>query len=270
MCRYMDRIGIIGGTGLVSIDIEAEHANDLKSRGFEIIRTDEVTVQTEFGQVPLKCISIQYNGKAKELIFLQRHHNDGSANKPPHMINHKANIKALQSSQCDVIVSVCSIGAIVSDLPPGKVALAGQYIDFTGIATSFNDTFAVFTSVTEPFSAELNSLLEDSLRNSQSFSIEEKMYYTYWLAQGPHFETRAEVDAIDKLGGEMVGMTMAREVKLANELSIPYSAICISSNWAAGREPGDPAADLSHTLVSSQANQRLDPVIQCIFELLSV
>ena len=94
----MDRIGIIGGTGLVSIDIEAEHANDLESRGFEIIRTDEVTVQTEFGQVPLKCISIQYNGKVKELIFLQRHHNDGSANKPPHMINHKANIKALQLS----------------------------------------------------------------------------------------------------------------------------------------------------------------------------
>ena len=58
--------------------------------------------------------------------------------------------------------------------------------------------------------------------------------------------------------------------KLVNELSIPYAAILVSSNWAAGREPGDPAADLSHTLVSSQANQRLDPVIQCIFELLSI
>jgi 5'-methylthioadenosine phosphorylase len=144
----MDRIGIIGGTGLVSIDIEAQHATELESRGFEVVRTDDVNVQTEFGHVPLKCISIQYNGKAKELVFLQRHHNEGSANKPPHMINHKANIKALQDSRCDVIVSVCSIGAIVSDLPPGKVALAGQYIDFTGVATSFNDTFAVFTSVT--------------------------------------------------------------------------------------------------------------------------
>ena len=112
-------------------------------------------------------------------------------------------------------------------------------------------------------------MLEICLRKAQNFSDTEKMYYTYWLAQGPHFETRAEVDAIDKLGGEMVGMTMAREVKLANELSIPYSAICISSNWAAGREPGDPTADLSHTLVSSQANQRLDPVVQCILELLA-
>ena len=69
------------------------------------------------------------------------------------------------------------------------------------------------------------------------------MYYTYWLAQGPHLKL-AEANAIAKLGGEMVGMTMAREVKLANELEIPYSAICISSNWAAGREPGDPSAEL--------------------------
>ena len=265
----MNRIGIIGGTGLVSVDLESGNKAELESRNLKIIRTDKVTVQTDFGEVPLKCTSIECNGSFKELIFLQRHHNQGSANKPPHMINHKANLKALQDSGCDVIVSVCSIGAIVNDLPPGKVALAGQYIDFTGIATSFNDTFSVFTSVTEPFSEELNKLLEMCLRNSQGFPDEEKMYYTYWLAQGPHFETRAEVDSIDKLGGEMVGMTMAREVKLANELAIPYSAICISSNWAAGREPGDPSAELSHALVSAQAKQRLNPVINCIFELLS-
>ena len=184
------------------------------------------------------------------------------------MINHKANIKALESSGCEIIVSVCSTGTMVKDFPPGKVALADQYIDFTGVSTSYNDTFAVFTSVTEPFSVELNSILEISLRESQNFSPSEKMYYTYWLAQGPHFETRAEVDAIERLGGEMVGMTMAREVKLANELNIPYSAICISSNWAAGREPGDPSAELSHELVSSQANERLDPVIHSILSLL--
>ena len=35
--------------------------------------------------------------------------------------------------------------------------------------------------------------------------------------------------------GEVVGMTMPRECKLAAELSIPYAAIIVSSNWAAGR-----------------------------------
>ena len=265
----MDRIGIIGGTGLISIDFGKDYIETLSEHHLGITRTDLVTVETKYGEVPLKCISMTYGGKAKELIFLQRHHNNVESNKTPQMINHKANISALINAGCDVIISVCSIGTLVKDLPPAKVALAGQYIDFSGIATSFNDTFAVFTSVTEPFSKELNEKLESVLRSTQNFSDNEKMYYTYWLAQGPHFETRAEVDAIEKLGGEMVGMTMPREVKLANEMEIPYSAICISSNWAAGREPGDPSADLSHELVSSQANDRLNPVMQCIISVLA-
>ncbi len=265
----MDRVGVIGGTGLVSINLESEHQAALAQRGLRITRTDVIVAETEYGPVPLKCITLDHNGSARELIFLQRHHNDGEANKPPHMINHKANIKALENSGCEVIVSVCSTGTLLADFPPGKVALAGQYIDFTGVAMSYNDTFAVFTSVTEPFSNELNTMLEQELRKVQNFSQSERMYYTYWLAQGPHFETRAEVDAIDKLGGDMVGMTMAREVKLANELEIPYSAICISSNWAAGREPGDPSAELSHSLVSSTANDRLDPVMHAILSLVT-
>ena len=265
----MDRIGVIGGTGLISIDIKGQHQDFLLSKNMSVVRIDDINAETEFGIVPLRCITIDCEGKPKELIFLQRHHNQGDANKPPHMINHKANIKALEASGCEIIVSVCSTGTMVKDFPPGKVALADQYIDFTGVSTSYNDTFAVFTSVTEPFSLELNSKLEVSLRESQNFSPSEKMYYTYWLAHGPHFETRAEVDAIERLGGEMVGMTMAREVKLANELNIPYSAICISSNWAAGREPGDPSAELSHEMVSSQANERLDPVIHSILSLLN-
>ena len=264
----MNRIGVIGGTGLVSMDIEAKHRDYLNQHEITISRTDSINAETEFGNVPLKCITLNCKDRSKELIFLQRHHNSGEANKPPHMINPRANIKALEQSGCEVIVSVCSTGTMMADFPPGKVALADQYIDFTGISTSFNDTFAVFTSVTEPFSSELNTMLEKELRRSQNFSDSEKMYYTYWLAQGPHFETRAEVNAIAKLGGEMVGMTMAREVKLANELEIPYSAICISSNWAAGREPGDPSAELSHSLVSSTANERLDPVMHSIFSLL--
>ena len=63
---------------------------------------------------------------------------------------------------------------MMADFPPGKVALADQYIDFTGISTSFNDTFAVFTSVTEPFSSELNTMLEKELCRSQNFSDSER------------------------------------------------------------------------------------------------
>ena len=97
----------------------------------------------------------------------------------------------------------------------------------------------------------------------------ENLFYTYWIAHGPHFETRAEIDAIEKLGGHMVGMTMPREAKLACELEIPYVAVCISSNWAAGREPGDSSAALNHKMVSSTANNKLGPVWDCLIELLN-
>ena len=264
----MERIGIIGGTGLV--DFEFKDGPNEEYHMFEK-RTDNVMVQTEFGEVPLKCMTINIigNDDDKELFFLQRHHNGGQANKPPHSINHKANMAALKEACCDVIISVCSVGTLEADFPPGKVALADQYIDFSGVASTYSEEFATFTSVTEPFSTELNKKLESGLRSSQGFDdSKERMYYTYWLAQGPHFETRAEVDAIGLLGGHMVGMTMAREVKLANELNIPYSAICISSNWAAGREPGDRSAELSHQQVSAQANKRLEPVFQTLFNIL--
>ena len=151
------------------------------------------------------------------------------------MINHKANVTAMMESNADALLSVCSVGAVASSFPPGKVGLADQYIDFTGVAMTFHDDESTFTSVTLPFDPEMNLRLEAVLRAAQNLHADERLRYTYWLTQGPQFETIAEVNAIEQLGGDMVGMTMPREAKLAKELDLPYAAVCISSNWAAGR-----------------------------------
>ena len=99
--------------------------------------------------------------------------------------------------------------------------MAEQYVDFTGVETTFHDDEAVFTSVTVPFDSDMNAKLEAILRAAQAYSEGEPMRYTYWLTQGPQFETVAEVNAIERLGGDMVGMTMPREAKLAAELASP-------------------------------------------------
>ena len=259
------RLGVIGGTGLVEMDLEAR----LPLHGGSVERLDDLTVDTPYGAVPLRCCSIQMGGSQHEVVFLQRHHSASGHGCPPHAINHHANMVALNDANVDAIVSVCSVGAVAASFPPGKVGLADQYIDFTGIATTFHDHESVFTSVTQPFDADLNERLERVLRASQNFDENEPMRYTYWLTQGPQFETGAEVDAIERLGGDMLGMTMAREAKLARELDLPYAAVCISSNWAAGRDPEDGSKDLDHTAVSAQANDRLEPVWACIVSLLS-
>lgn len=258
------RLGVIGGTGLINMDLTKRIADV----GGEVIRTDDVHVDTPYGQVPLRCFSLSIGGAVHELVFLQRHHSSSGHGCPPHMINHKANMTAMSQSNVDAILSVCSVGAIASSFTPGKVALAEQYVDFTGVATTFHDDESTFTSATVPFDETMNSMLEAILRDAQHFDSQEIMRYTYWLTQGPQFETVAEVDAIERLGGDMVGMTMPREAKLSCELSLPYAAVCISSNWAAGRDPADATKALDHEDVSAQANDRLEPVWSCIFSFL--
>lgn len=257
------RLGLIGGTGLVQFDAHER----LDEVGAELQRDDVLLVETPFGEVPLRCVSFLFKKKQCEIIFLQRHHGKTEHGCPPHAINHRANVHALAQSNVEAILSVCSVGAIHKSFPPGKVALASQYIDFTGVTTTFHHEDAVFTSVTAPFDESMNGTLEDALRKTQNFGTDERLRYTYWLTQGPQFETAAEIHAIELLGGDMVGMTMPREAKLSREVGIPYSALCISSNWAAGRDPSDEHRDLDHLLVSAQANQRLEPVWASIFSL---
>ena len=258
------RLGVIGGTGLVNMDLTTR----LDDQHASLIRQDDVRVETPFGSVPLRTFSLEVNGRICELIFLQRHHNASGHGCPPHKINHRANMMAIHEANVDAVLSVCSVGAIASTFPPGKVALAEQYVDFTGVETTFHDDEAVFTSVTVPFDTDMNAKLEAILRAAQAYSEDELMRYTYWLTQGPQFETVAEVNAIERLSGDMVGMTMPREAKLAAELDLPYAAVCISSNWAAGRDPADDAKALDHQAVSAQANDRLDPVWACILGML--
>ena len=239
------RFGIIGGTAMTS----------LATSEIEVTRSDEIVVETQYGNVPLLCVQSGSN----ELFFVERHHGDGTT--PPHSINHHANMMALANAGVESILAICSVGTIPSDFPPGSVGYATQYIDFTGVESTFSNDDAKFTSMTKPFDESMNDVLDGVLSKLQP---DLKLGRTYWLAHGPHFETTAEINAIEKLGGEVVGMTMPRECKLAAELGIPYAAILVSSNWAAGREPGNSSKDLNHEEVSSTAESKLGPVIECI------
>lgn len=239
------RLGVIGGTAMTSLATDE----------IEVSRSDNIVAQTDYGPVPILCVKSGSN----ELFFIERHH--GSGTTPPHQINHRANIQALSGAGVDAILAVCSVGAIPVDFPPGSVGYATQYIDFTGVDMSFFKDDVRFTSMTEPFDSGMNKKLYNVLSKIQP-GLE--LARTYWLAHGPHFETKAEIDAIEKLGGEVVGMTMPRECKLAAELEIPYAAILVSSNWAAGREPGDSSKALDHSEVSATAETKLGPVIECI------
>jgi 5'-methylthioinosine phosphorylase len=48
-------------------------------------------------------------------------------------------------------------------------------------------------------------------------------------------ETTAEVNYLERIGCDLVGMTSMPEAVLARELGIPYASVCLVVNPAAGR-----------------------------------
>ena len=59
-----------------------------------------------------------------------------------------------------------------------------------------------------------------------------------------------------------------REAKLCRELDLPYAALLIASNWAAGRHPGDASRALTHSEVSETSRQVTGTIVTCLVELL--
>ena len=74
---------------------------------------------------------------------------------------------ALANAGVESILAICSVGTIPQDFPPGSVGYADQYIDFTGVESTFSNDDAEFTSMTEPFDAEMNLKLDSVLSKLQ-------------------------------------------------------------------------------------------------------
>ena len=57
----------------------------------------------------------------------------------------------------------------------------------------------------------------------------------YAITQGPRLETASEINRLERDGADIVGMTGMPEAVLARELALPYAALCVVVNHAAGR-----------------------------------
>ena len=106
------RLGIIGGSSLVTFDPK----NEFDAIGLKIASSTNKTVDTEYGKVNVKIMTLKGSGMEHTLIFMQRHSHGSSCGiasgiTPPHSINHKANIRALADQGVDAIVATTSVGA---------------------------------------------------------------------------------------------------------------------------------------------------------------
>jgi 5'-methylthioadenosine phosphorylase len=167
-------------------------------------------------------------------MFLPRHGYGHTI--PPHMVNYRANLWALHHHKATGVISVASVGGIRGDLEPGDIVLPHQIIDYTwGRKSTYFDgvgTPVTHIDFTEPYDRELGRRIREA---GEQLGVEMKVGGVYAATQGPRLETAAEINRLERDGADLVGMTGMPEAALARELGLPYAAINVIANHAAGR-----------------------------------
>lgn len=211
-------LAIIGGSGLTRLS------------SLEIVRRE--VARTPYGE-PSGALLF---GKLcdKPVVFLARHGYGHTI--PPHMVNYRANIWALRQAGATGIVSVASVGGIRADFGPGTLVVPHQIIDYTWgrVSTFFEniDQPVHHIDFTNPYDQALRQRILEAARASGESVFDGGVYAT---TQGPRLETAAEIDRLERDGADLVGMTGMPEAALARELELPYAAINVVANHAAGR-----------------------------------
>lgn len=214
----MTKIGIIGGSGLYEID------------GFEFI--EEVSLSTEYGQPSDSYRFFKYGDL--ELFFLNRHGRNHSY--PPHLVNYRANIDGFAQIGVKGIFSFTATGGINRDYRPGDIIVPDNGIDFTGGRkhTYFEENNVHHIDFTEPFCPDLRKIM---FHAAERANVPVCRTGTYICTNGPRLETAAEIRAYDRMGADLVGMTLFPECSLAREKEICYTNISVITNFAAGTSP---------------------------------
>lgn len=212
---YMKRLAILGGTGVDQLKGLTVSARQRMETPY-----GDVSAEVEIGQ----CGDM-------EVVFLQRHGKPRSL--PPHRINYRANIWALQQLGVTHVVALNAVGGIHPSLFPGTLVLPHQIIDYTwGRSHTFDegdDAPPRHIDFTEPYSPELRQAL---LRASAGEEAVDGAVMA--VTQGPRLETAAEVRRLKQDGCDVVGMTGMPEAALAREAGLSYASLCMVVNAAAG------------------------------------
>jgi 5'-methylthioadenosine phosphorylase len=211
-------LAVIGGSGLSQLaNLDVTHR--------EVLRTPygEPSGAVTFGRI-----------RGRSVAFLARHGYGHII--PPHEINYRANVWALAQRGARAIVSVAAVGCIRPDLKPGDVLIPHQLIDYTwGRKNTYHDgrdNAVVHVDFTHPYDPALRALLLEAA-DEAGVAVGDSAVYA--VVQGPRLETAAEIDRFERDGADVVGMTGMPEAALARELGVPYAAINVVANYAAGR-----------------------------------
>ncbi len=189
-------LGIVGGTSLLDCPLP---------------RLETRRVPTPFGPASVLV--------GDSFLLLLRH-GDG---RPPHRVNHRANLSALALLGADRVVLIGSTGSLRAEHAPGSLLVPSDYATTAPVPTIHDRAIVhICPGFSDTLSRRVAALVPGAHRGG-----------VYVQTPGPRLETRAEVRALAAYA-DVVGMTCASEAALANELGLEAAALCTVENYAHG------------------------------------
>jgi 5'-methylthioadenosine phosphorylase len=196
---------------------------------------EEVPVATPYGppSAPVRIGRIE----GADVAFMPRHGDEHTL--PPHRINYRANLWAMQEVGAKRIVGPAACGSLKPELAPGTFVICDQFVDRTqGRESTFYDgPQTTHVSAADPFCRELGDVLATS---AEELGIPVVRGGTVVVIQGPRFSTRAESRWFADSGFDVVNMTQYPECWLARELELCYAGIALVTDYDAGLEGAPP------------------------------
>ena len=215
----MLKIGLIGGTG----------------SDFALSDVSSDVLLTPYGE------ALIFEGVTEDgtpIVCVARHRENQHI--LSNMINHRANIYALKQKGAAAIIATTSCGLLDSNVPLATpVVFDDMYFPDNRLPEGLPCTF--YQTPGEPgrghliapshFSPTVNAALNEALG---TLDIDHVEHGCYCYAQGPRFNSKAEIRAMQAVGGTMVSQTAAPEAVLAAELEIPYGLLGFATDYANG------------------------------------
>lgn len=233
LCAVRFRAAIIGGTGV---------GERLAAGGSRPIH-----IPTRFGLVRARS--------ASGLLLLKRHgagHTD-----PPHKVNYTAMSEALCQFGIERCFSSAAVGSLRDDWGPGTLCVCRDFVELSGRATARLDKTVEHTDMSNAFDPKLRA---DLITASKEVSMDVVDGGVYVCTNGPRYESPAEIEAIRRLGGDLVGMTAGTEAIAMREAGIKYACLAIVTNLASGLR----SESLSHREVEDMMKARGEQAVRIL------
>lgn len=201
----MSRLAVVGGHSILDSGLVAD--------------ADRVVIDVDGEAVVLL--------DAGRYFVLQRHGLDDYT--PAHGIDHVRHIRALALVGCTRVLALSSVGSLRPELTVGSALAPDDFIALDQLPVRAHGD--AHDHVVPAFTPGWRAEVVHAWAGAGGWPLVDGG--VYWQANGPRFETPAEIRMIATVA-DVVGMTVASECVAACQLGVDYAAVCVVDNLANG------------------------------------